>query len=101
GWPAVLDPQSCQAMDNALPRCQSLIESCYDSESVWSCVPASIYCNNAMIGPYQRSGMNPYDVRKECKGNNLCYDELDWIQDYLNRDDVMEALGAEVDNYDS
>jgi cathepsin A (carboxypeptidase C) len=101
GWPAVLDESTCQSMDNSLPRCQSLIQSCYDSESVWSCVPASIYCNNAMIGPYQRTGMNPYDVRKKCGGNSLCYDELDWISDYLNKADVMEALGAEVDSYDS
>ena len=101
GWPAVLDEQECTSMDNALPRCQNLIESCYNSESVWSCVPASIYCNNAIIGPYQRTGQNPYDVRKKCGGNSLCYDELDWIQEYLNRDDVMEALGAEVDSYDS
>jgi cathepsin A (carboxypeptidase C) len=33
-----------------------LIQNCYDSESIWSCVPASIYCNNAMLGPYQRTG---------------------------------------------
>ncbi|CAK1362018.1 unnamed protein product [Cercospora beticola] len=101
GWPAVLDESSCQSMDNSLARCQSLIESCYKSESVWSCVPASIYCNNALIGPYQRTGQNPYDVREKCKGGNLCYDELNWIQEYLNRDDVMKALGAEVDSYDS
>ena len=101
GWPAVLDEQTCTSMDNSLPRCKSLIESCYDSESVWSCVPASIYCNNAILGPYQRTGQNPYDVRKKCKGSNLCYDELDWIQEYLNKDEVMEALGAEVDSYDS
>ena len=101
GWPAVLDEQECTTMDNSLPRCQSLIQSCYDSESVWSCVPASIYCNNAILGPYQRTGQNPYDVRKKCKGSNLCYDELDWIQEYLNKAEVMEALGAEVDSYDS
>ncbi|EMC92175.1 hypothetical protein BAUCODRAFT_38207 [Baudoinia panamericana UAMH 10762] len=101
GWPAVLSPQECSSMDNALPRCLSLIQNCYNSESVWSCVPASIYCNNGLIGPYQRSGQNPYDVRKKCTGGNLCYDELDWIQNYLNRKDVMKALGAEVDKYDS
>jgi len=101
GWPAVLSPQECTSMDNSLPRCLSLIENCYNSESVWSCVPASIYCNNAIIGPYQRTGQNPYDVRVECKGGNLCYDELGWIQQYLNQKDVMKALGAEVDSYES
>jgi len=101
GWPAVLGEQECQSMDNSLDRCQSLIQSCYDSESVWSCVPASIYCNNALIGPFQQTGQNVYDVREKCKGGSLCYDELDWIQQYLNRDDVMKALGAEVTKYDS
>jgi len=88
-------------MDNAYPRCASLIERCYESESAWTCVPASIYCNNAMIGPFQRTGRNPYDVRTDCKGSNLCYDELDWISQYLNQKDVQNALGAEVSNYQS
>lgn len=101
GWPAVLDESQCQAMDNALPRCQSLIQNCYDSESVWSCVPASIYCNNALIGPYQRTGQNVYDMREKCKGGDLCYEELTWISEYLNQDKVMKALGAEVSKYDS
>jgi len=101
GWPAVLDPSECQSMENAYPRCASLIERCYQSESVWSCVPASIYCNNALIGPYQRTGMNPYDVRTKCKGGDLCYEQIGWISDYLNRADVMAALGAEVSSYDS
>ncbi|KAF2715775.1 carboxypeptidase Y-like protein A [Pleomassaria siparia CBS 279.74] len=101
GWPAVLDESSCQSMENAYPRCAGLIESCYSSESVWSCVPASIYCNNAMIGPYQRTGQNVYDVRRPCGDNQLCYDEIDWISSYLNQKDVMKAVGAEVSSYDS
>ena len=102
GYPAVLSESQCEAMDQALPRCTSLIESCYNSESVWSCVPASIYCNNAMIGPYQRTGVNVYDIRGPCEdSNNLCYSELGWISEYLNKKEVMEALGAEVDSYES
>ncbi|KAF2461811.1 Alpha/Beta hydrolase protein [Lineolata rhizophorae] len=102
GWPAVLDDGQCQAMDNAYPRCASLIQSCYDSESVWTCVPASIYCNNAMIGPYQRTGQNVYDVRGKCEDeSNLCYTELGWISEYLNKRDVQEAVGAEVSSYES
>ncbi|CAI6336565.1 unnamed protein product [Periconia digitata] len=101
GWPAVLDESSCASMDNAYPRCASLIENCYNSESVWSCVPASIYCNNAMIGPYQRTGQNVYDVRRPCGDNSLCYDEIDWISSFLNKKEVMKAVGAEVGSYDS
>lgn len=102
GWPAVLDKGECQSMDNALPRCKSLIESCYNSGSVWSCVPASIYCNRAIIGPYQRTGQNPYDIRAKCAdGGSLCYKQLTWITKYLNQPHVLEALGAETDGYDS
>ncbi|KLJ11698.1 hypothetical protein EMPG_13120 [Blastomyces silverae] len=101
GYPAVLDQASCQSMDNALPRCLSMIESCYSSESPWTCVPASIYCNNAIIGPYQRTGRNPYDVRTDCEGGNLCYTQLEDISKYLNQPEVIKALGAEVSTYDS
>ena len=102
GWPAVLDEQSCQAMDNALPRCQSLIQNCYDSESVWSCVPASIYCNSALLAPYQRTGQNVYDVRAKCEDSgNLCYSQIGWITELLNKPKVMKALGVEVDSYES
>jgi len=101
GAPSVLDESECQAMDNALPRCLSLIQNCYDSESVWSCVPASIYCNNAEIGPYQKTGQNVYDIREKCEGGGLCYKDLDWISEYLNQPKVMKALGAEVSKYDS
>lgn len=102
GYPAVLSESECQAMDNALPRCQSMIKNCYESGSVWSCVPASIYCNNALIGPYQRTGQNVYDIRGKCEdSSNLCYSALGWISDYLNQEDVISALGAEVSNYES
>jgi cathepsin A (carboxypeptidase C) len=102
GYPAVLGESECQSMDNALPRCQSLINNCYESGSVWSCVPASIYCNNAFIGPYQRTGQNVYDVRGKCEdSSNLCYSALGWVSEYLNKKEVRDAVGAEVDGYDS
>jgi cathepsin A (carboxypeptidase C) len=102
GYPAVLDDRTCRAMDNALPRCQSMIESCYATESALACVPAAIYCNNALLGPYQRTGQNVYDVRRKCDDtSNLCYTGLGYVTNYLNQPEVMHAVGAEVDSYDS
>lgn len=102
GWPAVLSQSECQSMDNALPRCKSLIESCYNTESRWLCLFASTICNSGLLAPYQRTGQNPYDVRKECAdGGSLCYEQLGWITKWLNRPEVRQALGAEVDSYDS
>ena len=101
GYPPVLDEGSCQAMDNALPRCLSLIQSCYNSESSWLCVPATIYCNNAIMSPYQRTGQNVYDIRIKCEDGGLCYKSLGYITEYLSKPEVMDALGAEVESYDS
>ncbi|CCC70696.1 hypothetical protein NCAS_0F02120 [Naumovozyma castellii] len=101
GEPAVLKAEECKAMNDSLDRCLGLIDSCYESESVWSCVPASIYCNNAQLGPYQRTGKNVYDIRKKCEGGNLCYPALQYIDDYLNLDEVKKAVGAEVDHFET
>ncbi|GJN72373.1 carboxypeptidase Y precursor [Purpureocillium lilacinum] len=101
GYPAVLSQSDCQSMDNALPRCQSLIQSCYNSSDPQACSSATSYCNNAMLGPFQQTGKNVYDVRKNCEGSNLCYDELEWISQYLNKKEVIEALGVEVSSFES
>lgn len=102
GYKAVLSESECTQMENAYPRCASLIQGCYDRQSVWSCVPASIYCNNAMMGPYQRTGLNVYDIRGKCEDTtNLCYSEIGYIQDFMNKKEVMKALGAEVSSFDS
>ncbi|ODV85319.1 hypothetical protein CANARDRAFT_7965 [[Candida] arabinofermentans NRRL YB-2248] len=101
GYEPVLPEAECEGMLDTLPRCLSLIESCYNSESVFSCVPAAIYCNNAQIGPYQKTGRNVYDVRKMCEGSSLCYKGLEYIDSYLNQDFVKEKLGAEVETYES
>jgi cathepsin A (carboxypeptidase C) len=102
GYPSVLSESECQAMDDAYPRCASMIDNCYKSGSVWSCVPASIYCNNAMMRSYQNTGRNVYDIRGKCEDtDNLCYSEMGWIQKYLNKENVMSALGAEVSSYES
>ncbi|ODV72469.1 carboxypeptidase C PRC1 CYBJADRAFT_152644 [Cyberlindnera jadinii NRRL Y-1542] len=101
GEPAVLPEEECEAMEANLDRCLSLIDSCYQSESAWSCVPATVYCNNGQIGPYQKTGRNVYDIRKNCEGSSLCYEGLEYIDKYLNKEEVKEALGAETDNYES
>ena len=101
GEPSVLEPEECQSMTDAIPRCQSLIQQCYESESVWSCVPATVYCNNAQLGPYQKTGRNVYDIRTMCEGSNLCYEGLEYIDTYMNKPEVMKALGAEVSSYES
>ncbi|CAG8707057.1 3047_t:CDS:2, partial [Scutellospora calospora] len=84
----VLEESTCQRMRDAYPQCASMIQRCYDSSNALSCLPASMYCNREMIQPYQQTGKNVYDVRKDCEGGNLCYPILQAIEKYSNRDDV-------------
>lgn len=99
GASSVLSEDECEKMISSQSRCNSLINSCYNTESTWTCLPASIYCNNAMMGPYQRTGKNVYDIRTECGESSLCYDDLEFVDKYLNQDFVKKALGADVETY--
>lgn len=91
----VLSNEECSAMARSFPTCAKLIKSCYSWKSPLSCVPASLYCNNAMYSSYTKKGLNPYDVRKKCEGANLCYPIIEEIDAYLNRPDVQDALNVD------
>lgn len=97
----VLDKRTCDTMEQQYPACARLIEGCYSSGSVFTCLPAAMKCNKDQISPYQQTGRNVYDVRKDCEGGDLCYPIMDDISKYLNKEDVKKALGAQVDNYES
>ncbi|PKC67665.1 peptidase S10, serine carboxypeptidase [Rhizophagus irregularis] len=90
----VLDQDTCDSMAEAYPKCAKMISNCYERPSVFTCLPASMYCNNKMIQPYQASGQNPYDVRVECEGGQLCYPILKAIEKYSNLPEVKNELGV-------
>lgn len=42
------------------------------------------------------SGLNPYDLRKICKNpSSLCYEEMDWVSEWLNKPHVRRELGVD------
>src|SRR5215216_1646063 len=88
-------------MRSKYPACARMINNCYITESTFRCVTAAAYCNKELIGPYQQSGQNPYDVRKKCTGGKLCYAILEALQRYLNLPQVKKEVGAEVERYQS
>ncbi|KAJ3046478.1 hypothetical protein HK097_000830 [Rhizophlyctis rosea] len=93
----VLDDATIDGMRSKYPTCANLIKSCYKTKSTWSCVPAAIYCNNALISPFQSTGLNIYDIREKCDtaANPLCYSILTDIEIYLNRAEVQKQIGVE------
>lgn len=102
GWPATVDQSTCQQMRNAIPRCQSAIKQCYSTQDERDCTSASSVCGRVSGGYYQQND-NPYDVRKGCDPNTggLCYEGMNYVQQYLNRQDVMQALNVEVSEFDN
>ncbi|KND94070.1 Carboxypeptidase Y-like protein A [Tolypocladium ophioglossoides CBS 100239] len=96
GYPSVLGDSDCQTMDNALPRCQSLIQSCYDGGDTQTCASATSNCNNAIFGTFSRSGKDIYDIRQN---DGACTPS--YSSQFLNSKTVMKALGVEVDRFDS
>ncbi|KAI9103325.1 Alpha/Beta hydrolase protein [Phlyctochytrium arcticum] len=89
----IMDEATIEQMRSKYPTCKSMIESCYKWNSAFACVPGAIYCNNAMIQPFQQTGLNIYDIRMKCDPSNpLCYSILNDIEAYLNRANVQDAL---------
>eukprot|EP01036_Dinobryon_divergens_P023809 gene23809-32198_t len=81
--------EAYQSMVDHLPRCKSLAQACQVNTS--ACVLADDYCNEFETTPYYKSGLNPYDIRKECGSNSLCYDFSN-IETFLNLKSTREAL---------
>lgn len=57
----------------------------------FSCTTAYTYCNTQLTTPYYNTGLNPYDIRKECGDNPLCYDFSN-VEKWLTTDSTREAL---------
>ncbi|PIL27294.1 hypothetical protein GSI_10441 [Ganoderma sinense ZZ0214-1] len=98
-FPVFSDPQSaqCQALRTKVPTCQRLIQSCYNYDSRFTCVPALMYCNSQLMAPVVQTGKNIYDVRKDCDRSTdgqLCYKELQWIETWMNLPEVKKVLGV-------
>lgn len=90
----VVDKDTYEAMKAAVPRCVSLIQKCNEGDSIvntFACQTAFLVCNTALTSPYQMTGLNPYDIRKQCDVRPLCYD-FSHISTFLNRDTTKKAL---------
>eukprot|EP00729_Bicosta_minor_P014982 gene14982-10299_t len=73
------------------PKCISMINKC--QENTLECPAAQSECNNAQMGPYEESGLNPYDVRIKCQVPGLCYDFSETTA-WLDLQSTRDALGV-------
>lgn len=87
-----------ESMRAAVPQCTKLIQECQDDIS--DCGEAQSFCNNAMFGPYEQTGLNPYDIRIPCAVPPLCYD-FSGVSTLLNNAATQKAIGVSNINWQS
>ncbi|GAA5905405.1 S10 family peptidase [Sporobolomyces salmoneus] len=93
GYGPFLDEPTCDKMRETLPRCQSLVQECYDDPaSATKCSTAFQYCENSQSGPYDKTGRSPYDMEKFGE-----YEENEWIESWLNSEAVRKELGVDLE----
>jgi len=97
---AVFDTHSrqCRSLRSRAPICARMIKTCYGSDTRVACTPATIYCWSALWGILDEAKRNIYDVRMPCDkevDGPLCYEELSWVDEYMNIPEIRRALGAD------
>jgi len=95
----VVTRETYDAMKEAVPKCVKLIEQCNAGTSIvnkFACQTAFVLCSVGLTSPYQVTGLNPYDIRKQCGPHPLCYD-FTHIEKFLNLDSTKAALNVKED----
>ncbi|PPQ84538.1 hypothetical protein CVT25_007608 [Psilocybe cyanescens] len=83
----------------------TMVPSYYDkactaaSEAPLLDISAAIsFCEDQLYEPFEATGINPYDVTRECEGtpsDTACYFLNRHIQNYLNLPEIRSALGID------
>lgn len=90
----VISEDTYNMMKQSEPMCTKGIAQCNSGDGLldsFACQAAFLYCNTALTTPYRATGLNPYDIRKECGDNPLCYD-FSHIEKFMNSESTKEAL---------
>ena len=86
-------------MTKSVPKCVNLVDKCNAARDTAACAIAFQVCNRDLTQPYYSSGLNPYDIRKQCGDNPLCYDFSN-VEKWLNSDDTRSRLHVKPESSD-
>lgn len=78
-------------MLSKMPKCMDLTAACNANDTL--CGEAYWYCNAALVKPFQDTGLDTHDIRKQCEGPDHC-DDFSLLSSYLNLDSTRQALGV-------
>eukprot|EP00956_Cyclotella_meneghiniana_P005539 scaffold7120_cov49-Cyclotella_meneghiniana.AAC.5 len=96
----VIDENTYNGMKTAEPLCVKGIQECNNGDGMlntFSCQAAFLGCNAALTTPFRLTGLNPYDITKECGDNPLCYD-FSHIETFMNLPDTKQKLHVDTHN---
>ncbi|KAL9187053.1 hypothetical protein ACHAXT_010773 [Thalassiosira profunda] len=96
----VINEDTYNMMKKSEPMCTKGIHQCNSGDGMlnsFACQAAFAYCNMALTTPYRATGLNPYDITKECGANPLCYD-FSHIETFMNADATKKALHVDEHN---
>jgi cathepsin A (carboxypeptidase C) len=79
-----------------LPQCIAEIKTCNDNANATGCQTAMNDCLGSQLGPFEQTGLNVYDVRKQCIGE-LCYN-FTFQTNFMNEPTVQASLGVATQN---
>ena len=94
----VFNATRCDIMATNLPRCMNLAKICYANPDPAICQAAEQVCWDGVIKYYDgesyKGGRNRFDITIPCELDGFCYPLVAKIQQYLNQQEVWEALGV-------
>ncbi|KAL3759807.1 hypothetical protein ACHAWU_007551 [Discostella pseudostelligera] len=96
----IISEDTYNMMKSSEPMCTQGIRACNQGDgmlSSFACQAAFLYCNTALTTPYRATGLNPYDITKECGDNPLCYD-FSHIEKFMNSASTKKALHVDEQN---
>jgi cathepsin A (carboxypeptidase C) len=96
----VIDENTYNGMKAAEPLCTTGIHKCNGGDGMlnsFACQAAFLGCNTALTTPYRMTGLNPYDIRKPCGDNPLCYD-FSHVEKFMNLASTKKALHVDSHN---
>ncbi|CCE81424.1 Piso0_002080 [Millerozyma farinosa CBS 7064] len=92
GYKQVISDEECKGLERSSKNCERLGAICYNVPTAATCVAADLYCSR-LLDPVSKRNINVYDIRRNCT-TDLCYDEMEYLSDYLNSDFVKKSVGA-------
>jgi len=96
----VISEDTYNMMKSSEKMCTDGIKQCNKGDGMlnsFACQAAFMYCNTALTTPYRATGLNPYDIRKPCGDNPLCYD-FSHIEKFMNSPETKKALHVDDHN---